>query len=73
MFRDVPGRRPVRPRRCRRDATVVGAPTCSTRSRSPTSMPSSRVEVATITQSRPWANAASDRRRSATDRLEWDT
>ncbi len=61
----APGRRPVRPSRCRKDATVRGAPICSTRSRSPTSMPSSSVEVATMTQSRASANAASDRRRSS--------
>ena len=38
-LRPVPGRRPVRPRRCRTEATVVGAPSWITRSRSPTSMP----------------------------------
>ena len=57
MLRPVPGRRPVRPSRCRTDGTVVGASIWMTRSRSPTSIPSSNVEVDTMTQSRASANA----------------
>ena len=64
-MRVLPGRRPVRPIRCRNAATVGGSLTWMTRSRSPTSMPSSSVEVATITQSRASANACSARRRSS--------
>ena len=52
VLRAVPGRRPVRPSRCRNDATVRGASIWMTRSRSPMSMPSSRVEVATMTRVR---------------------
>jgi hypothetical protein len=40
-------------------ATDGGAPTCTTRSKSPTSMPSSKVDVATMTQSGSVAKAAS--------------
>ena len=64
QFRRVPARRPVRPSRCRKEATVRVEPIWMTRSRSPTSMPSSSVEVATITVSRASAKAASERRRS---------
>ena len=39
QLRRVPGRRPLRPSRCRNAATVSGALTWITRSRSPTSMP----------------------------------
>jgi hypothetical protein len=46
---------------------VRSALICTTRSRSPTSMPNSSVDVATITQSRASANAASAWRRSSTD------
>ncbi len=67
QLRVVPGRRPVRPRRCRNEATVLGASIWMTRSRSPTSMPSSRVQVETMTQSRASAKACSARRRSSTD------
>ena len=35
MLRVVPARRPLRPRRCRNDATVPGASIWITRSRSP--------------------------------------
>jgi hypothetical protein len=45
-----------------------GQLTWITRSRSPTSMPSSSVEVETMTQSRASANACSERCRSAADR-----
>ena len=41
-------RRPVRPMRCKNEETVAGALAWSTRSRSPMSIPSSRVEVQTI-------------------------
>ena len=58
QLRLVPGRRPVRPSRCRNEATVRVDPIWMTRSRSPTSMPSSRVEVATMTVSRASAKAA---------------
>ena len=51
---------------------VGGSSTWMTRSRSPTSIPSSSVEVATITQSRASANACSARRRSSSDRDAWD-
>ena len=44
-MRRVPGRRPLRPSRCRNAATVGGALTWITRSRSPTSSPSSSAEV----------------------------
>ena len=64
-MRAVPGRRPVRPIRCRNDETAPGASIWITRSRSPTSMPSSRALVATMTQSRPSANARSACRRSS--------
>ena len=57
-------RRPVRPRRWRNDATVVGASSCMTRSRSPISIPSSSVLVATTTQSALSRNSRSVRRRS---------
>jgi hypothetical protein len=46
---------------------VAGALIWMTRSRSPTSTPSSSVLVATITQSRESANACSARRRSSSD------
>ncbi len=72
QFPVVPARRPVRPRRCRKDDTVRGALIWITRSRSPTSMPSSSVDVATMTQSRAPAKASSDSRRSAADREEWE-
>ena len=39
QLRAEPGRRPVRPSRCRNEATVAGASIWMTRSRSPTSMP----------------------------------
>ena len=55
----MPGRRPVLPIRWRNEATVDGASIWITRSRSPTSIPSSSVLVATITQSRSSANAVS--------------
>ena len=64
----LPGRRPVRPIRCRNAATVGGQLTWITRSRSPTSMPSSSVDVETMTQSRASANACSERCRSSADR-----
>ncbi len=67
QLRDVPARRPVRPMRCRNEATVLGESIWMTRSRSPTSMPSSRVEVETMTQSRASANACSERARSSVD------
>ena len=68
----MPARRPVRPRRWRNEATVPGASIWMTRSRSPTSMPSSRVLVETMTQSRASAKASSARRRSSTDSEAWD-
>ena len=52
-------------------ATVGGEFTWITRSRSPTSMPSSSADVDTITQSRPSANACSARRRSSSDSDAW--
>ena len=61
----MPARRPVRPNRCENEATVAGASTWITRSGSPTSISSSNVLVATITQSLPCANASSERRRSS--------
>ena len=73
MSAELPRRRPVRPSRCSNDATVCGAPTWMTRSRSPTSIPSSRVDVETITQSRASANASSARRRSSTASEECET
>ena len=73
MLRVVPCLRPLRPSRCRNDATVRGAPICSTWSRSPTSMPSSSVDVDTMTQSRVSVNAVSARRRSSTDSEECET
>jgi hypothetical protein len=48
-------------------ATVIGASTWMTRSRSPTSMPSSSVLVETITQSRASVNACSERCRSSVE------
>ena len=60
-----PARRPVRPIRWRNEDTVAGASIWITRSRSPTSMPSSSELVATITQFCRWANACSARRRSS--------
>ena len=48
VFEACPGRRPVRPMRCRNELTVSGASACRTRSRSPTSIPSSSVEVHTM-------------------------
>jgi hypothetical protein len=68
----LPARRPVRPRRCRNEATLGGSLTWMTRSRSPTSIPSSSVEVATMTQSRASANASSARRRSSSGSEAWD-
>ena len=65
--------RPVRPRRWRNEATLVGASSCRTRSRSPTSIPSSRVLVATITQSRDSRNARSACLRSSTLSELWLT
>lgn len=65
QLREAPGRRPVRPIRCRKEATVGGPLIWMTRSRSPTSMPSSNVEVATMTQSRASLNARSALRRSS--------
>ena len=56
-----------RPIRCRKDVVLEGAPTCTTRSRSPTSMPSSKVLVATMTQSGSAAKAASAARRSSSE------
>ena len=50
QLRRAPSRRPVRPIRCRKDETIVGESIWTTWSRSPTSMPSSSVLVATITQ-----------------------
>ena len=73
QLREVPARRPVRPIRCRNEATVAGASIWMTRSRSPTSMPSSSVDVATITQSRASANAGSAWRRSSALSEECDT
>jgi hypothetical protein len=60
-------RLPVRPSRCRKDATVPGTSIWMTRAKSPTSIPSSSVLVETMTQSRASANASSERRRSATE------
>ena len=73
QLRTAPGRRPVRPSRCRNEVTVAGASSWITRSRSPTSIPSSRVLVATITQSRPRAKVSSARRRSSRPSEPWDT
>ncbi len=67
QLRVLPGRRPVRPMRCRNEATLLGASIWMTRSRSPTSMPSSKVDVETMTQSRASAKACSDLVRSAAD------
>lgn len=72
MFRAVPGRRPVRPSRCSIDATLRVAPSWITRSRSPTSMPSSSVEVETMTQSWEYAKEDSASRRSSNDSEECD-
>ena len=72
MLRLVSARRPVRPSLCSMDATVRGAPIWRHRSRSPTSIPSSRVEVATMTVSCASAKACSERRRSSTDSEEWE-
>jgi hypothetical protein len=57
--RREPALRPLRPMRCRNAVTEGGVSICTTRSRSPTSMPSSSVLVATMTQSGSDANAAS--------------
>ena len=73
MLRLEPARRPVRPRRCSIDATVDGAPIWMTLSRSPTSIPSSSVDVDTMTQFLASANALSARRRSSRDSDEWET
>lgn len=58
FFRD-PGRRPVRPKRCKKLPTEAGASICITWSKFPTSTPNSRTLVATITQSSPCAKAFS--------------
>lgn len=72
-LRVAPGRRPVRTSLCKNEATVSGASIWITRSRSPTSMPSSSVDVDTITQSRASANTCSAWRRSSADRDECET
>ena len=69
----LPARRPVRPIRWRNEDTVAGASIWITRSRSPTSIPSSSELVATITQFCRWANACSAWRRSSTPRELWET
>jgi hypothetical protein len=69
----VPALRPLRPMRCRKAVTEGGASICTTRSRSPTSMPSSIELVATMAQSGSDANAASACRRSSAAREPWDT
>ena len=52
-------------------AAPLGAPTCTTRSTSPQSMPRSSDEVQTTARSWPRAIAASTRRRCSTARLPW--
>ena len=56
---------PYDPTAARTRRRSAGASTWITRSRSPTSIPSSNVLVATITQSLPCVNASSERRRSS--------
>ena len=65
QFARVASRRPVRPILCRNDATDAGASTCSTRSRSPTSIPSSMVYVHTMAVFCPWEKRSSASMRSA--------
>ena len=48
QFAVEPGLRPVRPMRCKKDETLLGASIWITWSRSPTSMPNSKALVATI-------------------------
>ncbi len=71
MFATVPVRRPVRPIRCKNDDTVLGASAWNTASRSPTSIPSSSVEVQAIQTFVPWWKEASAARRSSNDTELW--
>ena len=68
-----PGRRPVRPMRCRNELTVSGASACRTRSRSPTSIPSSSVEVHTMQASPARWKLSSASWRSSRDTALWWT
>ena len=61
----------ARPTRCSSRATPLGAPTCTTWSTPPQSMPRSSEAVATTARSRPDAIAASTLRRCSTVRLPW--
>ena len=61
----------ARPTRCSSRATPLGAPTCTTWSTLPQSMPRSSEAVATTARSRPDAIAASTLRRCSTVRLPW--
>jgi hypothetical protein len=61
--RGLPGRRPLRPVRWGNDGSVLRAFACITRFESPTSIPSSSVEVQTMQASAPRLN--SPRRRGA--------
>ncbi len=73
QFDVVSGRRPVRPMRCRNEETLGGASIWMTRSRSPTSRPSSSELVATITQFCRCENARSALRRSSSPSELCDT
>jgi hypothetical protein len=69
---ELPARRPVRPMRCASEETVDGASSWKMWSRSPTSMPSSRLLVATSVASRAFSKAtlsASSRRVAADARM----
>ena len=59
--------------RCRNELTVSGASAWSTRSRSPTSMPSSSVEVQTMQASVPWWKRSSASWRSSRETALWCT
>ena len=61
----------ARPIRCMIRLAPFGAPTLTTRSTSPQSMPRSRVAVQTIARSWPAAIAASTRRRCCASREPW--
>ncbi|OUD95292.1 hypothetical protein CMMCAS05_02365 [Clavibacter michiganensis subsp. michiganensis] len=62
---------PARPTRCSPLATEGGASTCTTRSTSPMSMPSSRLEVATTQRRRPDFRSSSMRARCSLETDPW--
>ena len=69
----LPARRPVRPRRWASDDTVDGASSWKMWSRSPMSMPSSRLLVATRVASGAFSNASSAWSRASRPTEEWWT